>query len=48
MVKPDGDLLMHYFQTHPQAQARIKAIRVLSQEKGYTAGQVKPAFWLVK
>jgi len=46
MVKPEGDLLMHYFQTHPEARARIDAIHKLSQERGYTEGKVSPAFWL--
>ena len=49
MVKPGEDLpLMHYFQTHPEAQARIESIHQLSAEKGYSEGKVNAVFWLEK
>jgi Zn-dependent protease with chaperone function len=44
--QPDADLpFTHYFRTHPEAQARVKAIKSLSQEKSYSEGIVKPVFW---
>lgn len=48
-ISPEDDLpFMHYFQTHPEAAARISAIRRLTQEKNYTEGVVKPAFWVAE
>jgi Zn-dependent protease with chaperone function len=45
-INSDVDLpFTHYFQTHPEAKARIAAIRTLSQDKNYVEGIVKPAFW---
>jgi Zn-dependent protease with chaperone function len=44
---PEADLpFTHYFRTHPQAKARVKAIEDLSRDKNYVQGEVKPAFWL--
>jgi len=43
---PEDDLpFTHYFKTHPEAEARVKAIQLLSQAKHYVEGEVKPAFW---
>lgn len=38
-------LFSHYFTSHPESQARVKAIHTLSQEKGYITGQTRHAFW---
>jgi Zn-dependent protease with chaperone function len=47
MVQPDEALpLTHYFQSHPEARARIESIEQLSKEMGYSKGKVNPAFWL--
>jgi len=43
--REDDFPLTHYFQTHPEAKARVEAIKVLSRERNYTEGNVKPAFW---